>query len=151
VAVSTSAQSIAERVVRLVGRPDLVDQPWFATGTGRAAHADELDAAVAAWVAARSRDEVVAAFDAAEAAVAPVYDVRDVLADPQYAALGTAVTVPDEELGAVRMQNVPFRMSATPGAIRHAGRRHGQDTDAVLREHGLSAEEVAALRAGGVL
>jgi hypothetical protein len=87
----------------------------------------------------------------AEAAVAPVYDVRDVLADPQYAALGTAVTVPDEELGAVRMQNVPFRMSATPGAIRHAGRRHGQDTEAVLREHGLSAEEVTALRAGGVL
>jgi crotonobetainyl-CoA:carnitine CoA-transferase CaiB-like acyl-CoA transferase len=151
VAVSTSAQSIAERVVRLVGRPDLVDEPWFATGTGRAAHADELDAAVAAWVAQRSSAEVVAAFEAAQAAVAPVYDVRDVLADPQYAALGTAVRVPDEELGEVRMQNVPFRMSATPGSIRHAGRRHGQDTDAVLRGHGLSDVEIAALRADGAV
>jgi crotonobetainyl-CoA:carnitine CoA-transferase CaiB-like acyl-CoA transferase len=151
VAVSTSAQSIAERVVGLVGRPDLADEPWFATGTGRAAHADELDAAVAAWVAQRSSAEVVAAFEAAQAAVAPVYDVRDVLADPQYAALGTAVRVPDEELGEVRMQNVPFRLSATPGSIRHAGRRHGQDTDAVLREHGLSDVEIAVLRADGAV
>ncbi|MET8908734.1 CoA transferase [Micromonospora sp. NPDC004551] len=151
VAVSTSAQSIAERVVRLVGRPELVDEPWFATGSGRAAHADELDAAVGAWVAKRDRDEVVAAFEAAQAAVAPVYDVRDILADPQYAALGTVVSVPDEELGEVRMQNVPFRMSDSPGEIRHAGRRHGQDTEAVLGALGLTADELAALRERGVI
>jgi crotonobetainyl-CoA:carnitine CoA-transferase CaiB-like acyl-CoA transferase len=151
VAVSTSALSIAERVVRLVGRPDLVEQPWFATGSGRAAHADELDAAVAAWVAARDRDEVVAAFEAAEAAVAPVYDVRDILADPQYTALGTAVSVPDDDFGAVRMQNVPFRMSATPGAIRHAGRAHGQDTVEVLMSLGYTAEEIEGLRERGVI
>ncbi|GAA4467163.1 CaiB/BaiF CoA transferase family protein [Phytohabitans houttuyneae] len=151
VAVSTSALSIAERVVRLVGRADLVDQPWFATGSGRAAHADELDAAVASWVAARDRDEVVAAFEAAEAAVAPVYDVRDILADPQYTALGTAVEVPDEDLGTVRMQNVPFRMSATPGAIRHAGRAHGQDTVEVLTSLGYTSEQIEGLRERGVV
>ncbi|MDQ7909818.1 CoA transferase [Phytohabitans sp. ZYX-F-186] len=151
VAVSTSALSIAERVVRLVGRPDLVEQPWFATGSGRAAHADELDSAVAAWVAARDRDEVVAAFEAAQAAVAPVYDVRDILADPQYTALGTAVPVPDGDFGTVRMQNVPFRMSATPGAIRHAGRAHGHDTVDVLRSLGYTAEEIEGLREGGVI
>ena len=151
VAVSTSAQSIAERVVRLVGRPELVDEPWFATGSGRAAHADELDEAVGAWVAKRDRDEVVAAFEAAQAAVAPVYDVRDILADPQYAALGTVVTVPDEELGEVRMQNVPFRMSDSPGEIRHAGRRHGQDTDVVFGALGLTGDDLAALRERGVI
>lgn len=151
VAVSTSAQSIAERVVRLVGRPELAEQPWFATGSGRAAHADELDAAVSAWVAARSRDEVVAAFEEAQAAVAPVYDVRDIVADPQYRALGTVVSIPDDELGQVRMQNVLFRMSADPGGIRHAGRAHGQDTASVLAELGLSADEIARLRAEGVV
>jgi crotonobetainyl-CoA:carnitine CoA-transferase CaiB-like acyl-CoA transferase len=151
VAVSTSSQNIAERVLRLVARPELIDEPWFATGGGRATHADELDAAVAAWVAERDRDEVVAAFERAEAAVAPVYDVRDVLVDPQYAALGTVVSVPDEELGSVRMQNVLFRMSATPGRIRHAGRRHGQDTDAVLAGLGLTAEEIAELRNSGLV
>jgi crotonobetainyl-CoA:carnitine CoA-transferase CaiB-like acyl-CoA transferase len=151
VAVSTSAQSIAERVMRLVGRADLAEQAWFGTGAGRAVHADTLDAAVSAWVAERSRDEVIAEFERAEAAVAPVYDVRGILADPQFAALHTAVTVPDEDFGQVRMQNVPFRLSATPGAIRHAGRAHGQDTDAVLRELGLSDADIASLRARGIV
>ena len=82
VAVSASATSIAERVLRLVGRADLVEQPWFATGAGRAAHVDEIDEAVAAWIAARPRDEVLAAFEAAEAAIAPVYDARDIARRP---------------------------------------------------------------------
>ncbi|GAA3238270.1 MULTISPECIES: CoA transferase [unclassified Streptomyces] len=151
VAVSTSAQSVAERVMRLVGRPDLIDQPWFATGAGRARHTDELDAAVGEWIAARGRDEVLAEFDKADAAIAPVQNVRDVMADPRYRALGTVATVDDPDLGPLRMQNVLFRLSETPGAIRWAGRAHGADTDAVLVEAGLSAAEVAALRAEGAV
>ncbi|MDI3422385.1 CaiB/BaiF CoA transferase family protein [Streptomyces luteolus] len=151
VAVSTSAQSIAERVLHLVGRPDLIDEPWFATGTDRAAHADVLDAAVGDWIAQRTRDEVIAAFEKAEAAVAPIHDVRDVLADPQYAALDSVTTVDDPELGALRMQNVLFRLSSTPGAIRWAGRPHGADTDSVLAELGLGDEEITDLRKTGAV
>jgi crotonobetainyl-CoA:carnitine CoA-transferase CaiB-like acyl-CoA transferase len=148
VAVSTSAQSVAERLMDLVGRPDLAARPWFASGAGRAAHAEELDAAVGGWIAARTREEVLAEFEKAEAAVAPVQDVREVLTDPQYQALGTFATVPDDpELGVLRMQNVLFRLSATPGGIRWAGRPHGADTEAVLGELGLTAAEIAALRA----
>ncbi|MGW1588956.1 CaiB/BaiF CoA transferase family protein [Streptomyces sp. NPDC002386] len=151
VAVSTSAQSVAERVMRLVGRPELIEEPWFATGAQRAAHADVLDAAVGSWIAARDRAEVLAAFEKAEAAVAPVQDVRDVLADPQYQALDTVTTVDDPELGPLRMQNVLFRLSGTPGAIRWAGRPHGADTDAVLTELGLGPQELRALREEGAL
>lgn len=151
VAVSTSSQNIAERVMRLVGRPDLIDEPWFATGTGRAEHASELDQAVARWIGGRGRDEVIAEFSKAQAAVAPVYDVRDVLADPQFSALGTAVAVPDDDFGSVRMQNVPFRMSRTPGQIHFAGRSHGADTDAVFTAAGLSPQELASLRERGVI
>lgn len=151
VAVSTSAQSVAERVVRLVGRPELAEEPWFATGAQRAAHADVLDEAVGGWIAARDRAEVLAAFEKAEAAVAPVQDVRDVLADPQYQALDTVTTVDDPELGPLRMQNVLFRLSGTPGAIRWAGRPHGADTDAVLTELGLGPDELRALREEGAL
>ncbi|MEU1512729.1 CoA transferase [Streptomyces sp. NPDC005811] len=151
VAVSTSAQSIAERVLRLVGRPELIDEPWFATGAGRAEHADVLDRAVGTWIAARPRTEVLAAFEKAEAAVAPVQDVRDVMDDPQYQALGTVTAVDDPELGRIRMQNVLFRLSATPGAIRWTGRPHGADTDEVLTELGLTPAELAALRAEGAL
>nr|WP_245880620.1 CoA transferase [Streptomyces zhaozhouensis] len=151
VAVSTSAQSIAERVMRLVGRPELIEEEWFATGSGRAAHADELDAAVGSWIARHERDAVIAAFEEAQAAIAPIHDVRDVFTDPQYRALGTIAEVEDEELGTVRMQNVLFRLSETPGAIRWAGRPHGADTDAVLDELGVPAEEIARLRAEGTL
>jgi crotonobetainyl-CoA:carnitine CoA-transferase CaiB-like acyl-CoA transferase len=151
VAVSTSAQSIAERVLTLVGRADLIAEPWFGTGAGRAAHADRLDAAVGAWIAQRDRDTVVAEFEKAEAAVAPVYDVTDVFADPQFAALQTVIPVLDDDFGEVRMQNTPFRMSATPGAIRHTGRAHGHDTDAVLSGLGVTGEELKALRDKGVI
>ncbi|MFF7275900.1 CoA transferase [Streptomyces griseorubiginosus] len=151
VAVSTSAQSIAERVMHLVGRPELIDEPWFATGAQRAEHADVLDAAVGSWIAARTRTDVLAAFEKAEAAIAPVQDIRDVMADPQYQALGTVTTVDDPELGPLRMQNVLFRLSATPGAIRWAGRPHGADTDEVLTELGLTKAELRALRTEGAL
>jgi crotonobetainyl-CoA:carnitine CoA-transferase CaiB-like acyl-CoA transferase len=151
VAVSTSAQSIAERVMRLVGSPELIDEPWFASGASRAEHVEELDAAVGSWIAERDRDEVVEAFEKAEAAVAPIYTAADVLADPQYAALGSIVRVDDEELGPIRFQNVPFRLSETPGRVRSAGPRLGRDTAEVLGRHGVDAAELERLRAEGVV
>jgi crotonobetainyl-CoA:carnitine CoA-transferase CaiB-like acyl-CoA transferase len=142
VALSTPAQSVAERVVRLVGRPDLAEQPWFSSGPGRAEHRDELDAAVGAWVADRTRADVLAEFERANAAVAPIYDVVDVLDDPQYEARESIVTVDDPELGPVRMQNVPFRLSATPGAVGWAGPRLGQHNTEVLGDLGLTTSEI---------
>ncbi|MBF6135621.1 CoA transferase [Nocardia otitidiscaviarum] len=151
VAVSTSAQSVAERVMRLVGRPEFIDEPWFASGAERARHADELDAAVGAWIADRPTDEVVRAFEKAEAAIAPVYTAADVLTDPQYRALGTIAEVPDAELGTLRMQNVLFRLSETPGRIRWAGPPLGAHTAEVLGEYGVDAAGLAALRDAGVV
>ncbi|GAA4497286.1 CoA transferase [Actinoallomurus oryzae] len=151
VAVSTSAQSIAERVMRLVGHPEYLSEPWFATGAGRAEHADELDAAVAAWVGSRTRAEVLEEFEKAQAAVAPIYDVADIMADPQLAALEAITTVDDPDLGAVRMQNVLFRLSGTPGAIEWSGRSHGADTDRILGSLGLTADDIAGLRERGVI
>lgn len=151
VAVSTSALSIAERVMRLVGRPDVIDEPWFATGSGRAAHADDLDTSVAAWIRKRTREEVIAAFDEAEAAIAPIYDARDIVADPQLNALGTIQYVDDEDLGRIAMQGPLFRMSRGDAPTRFTGRAPGADTDAVLGELGLGDEEIASLRAEGVL
>ncbi|ULR49966.1 CaiB/BaiF CoA transferase family protein [Streptomyces deccanensis] len=151
VAVSTSAQSIAERVMRLVGRPELIDEPWFGSGAERAGNADVLDEAVGAWIARHTREEVIEAFEKAEAAVAPIQDVREVMTDPQYRALDTITTVDDPDLGPLRMQNVLFRLSATPGAIRWAGRAHGADTDSILTELGLSGLEIETLRREGAL
>jgi crotonobetainyl-CoA:carnitine CoA-transferase CaiB-like acyl-CoA transferase len=152
VAISTSAQTIAERVMHLVGCPEVIEQPWFASGAERARHAEELDAMVGGWIATRPFDEVVAAFEAAEAAVAPIYDIRQVMDDAQYQALGTIATVADPDLGALKMQNVMFRMSATPGAIRWAGRHKGEDNEAVYGELlGLGRDRLAVLAEQGVI
>lgn len=151
VAISTSAQSVAERVMRLVGRPDLIDEPWFASGAERAKHADVLDEAVGSWIGRHSHDEVVAAFEEANAAVAPIYDVRDVMADPQYRALGSVVTVDDPELGPIRMQNVLARLSGTPGSVRFAGPPMGAHNQEVYGRLGLTAEDLAALRKKGIV
>lgn len=148
VAISTSAQTIAERVMRLVGRPELIEEPWFASGAERAEHADELDEAVGGWIARHTRDEVVAAFEQAQAAVAPIYDVRDVLADPQFAALETITTVEDPDLGPLRMQNVLFRLSETPGSIRTTGRSRGADTADVLARFGVAPDTIAKITGG---
>jgi crotonobetainyl-CoA:carnitine CoA-transferase CaiB-like acyl-CoA transferase len=152
VAISTSATSIAERVMRLVGHPEVIDEPWFTTGRERAEHADLLDGYVGEWIGQRDRDEVMAEFERADAAIAPVYDVADLMADPQVQAREMITTVPDEALGPVRMQNVLYRMSETPGAIRFTGRPLGADTDAVLvGELGLDPARVAELRERGVV
>ncbi|WP_341392917.1 CaiB/BaiF CoA transferase family protein [Arthrobacter sp. G119Y2] len=149
VAVSTSAQSIAERVVALVGRPELADEEWFASGATRAEHADLLDDAVGAWIVRHSREEVIAAFEAAEAAVAPIYDPSDIVADPQFNALGTIHRIKDADLGDMAMQGPLFRMSRDEAKIAFTGRAHGADTDAVLTELGYSPDELAVLYGDG--
>ncbi len=137
--------------MRLVGREDLVDEPWFASGRTRYEHADELDEAVGAWIAARDADEVIEEFDRAQAAIAPIYDASDIATDPQYRALETIVHVPDDELGSVAVQNVPFRMSESPGEIRWVGPPKGRHTDEVLAELGYSEEARTGLREAGVI
>ena len=152
VAISTSATPIAERVMRLVGHPEVIDEPWFATGRDRAKHGDLLDGYVGSWIAERTRDEVMAEFTRAEAAIAPIYDVADLSADPHVRERQVLVEVPDEDFGQVRMQNVPFRLDATPGSIRWTGRRLGADTDDVLGgELGIAQERLAELRERGVV
>lgn len=152
VAVSTSAQKVAERVMELVGHPEVVDEPWFATGTQRVQHADLLDRYVGEWIAARTRDEVSEAFTAAGAAVAPVYDARDIVTDPHVRETGMVTTVDDPDLGPMAMHNVMWRMSRTPGAIRFTGRAPGADTDKVLLDElGMDPDTVAELRRRGVV
>ncbi|GAB3434627.1 MFS transporter [Actinophytocola sediminis] len=151
VAVSTSAQRIAERVLELVGHPEVIAQPWFATGAGRAEHADLLDGYVGDWIAARTQDEVTAAFEAAGAAVAPIYSSRDLVEDEHVRSTEMLTTVPDEDFGPLLMHNVMWRMSGAPGRIRFTGRALGADTDDVLRELGVDADELARLRADRVV
>ncbi len=119
VAVSTSSDSVAGRVMRLIG---VGDDDRFATFAGRVEHRVELDQVVSDWIAARARAEVLAAFEAAEAAIAPVMDMAAISDDPHLAARGAIV-----ELEGTPMQGLVAALAATPGRLRWAGR--GIDAD----------------------
>ena len=152
VAVSGSTTSVAERVMHLVGRGEIADEPWFSQAGERVAHADLIDPPVAAWIRDRPYEQVCAAFQEAGAALAPVYDAEQLTNDPQVKDRDMITTIADEDLGPLKMQNLFFRMDKTQGSIRHGGRQLGQDTDTVLDELlGISGEKLDAMRAGGVL
>jgi len=151
-AVSTSAQSIAERVMILVGHPEVINETWFAEGSTRAQHAELLDQYVGDWIAQRDAADVVREFEKAEAAVAPIYNIADVMNDPQFQALETIINVDDVVLGPIKMQNVLFRMDQTPGEVQWSGRTIGADTRSILTTRlGMSNEAVDSLLAKGVI
>jgi crotonobetainyl-CoA:carnitine CoA-transferase CaiB-like acyl-CoA transferase len=146
VVVSGSAPAAAAAVVRLVGAGE---DPRFATVEARARHADELDAAVAAWCAERDAAEIDRLFQERGIAGIRVLTMEEIFADEHFAARGALVRVPDEELGAVAMAAPVPRLSETPGRIAHTGAPLGRDTDAVLAGLGYDAEEIARHRAEG--
>ena len=125
VGLSASADSVAARVNRVLG---VGDDPRFITFADRMAHRDELEAVMVAWCAARPQAEVLATFTEAEAAIGPVMDMADIAADPHYAARDAIV-----EVGDVPMQGLIAKLSATPGALRWAGRALDADGDEIRR------------------
>ena len=138
--------------MRLVGRPDIVEQPWFASAGERSRNGDLLDEAVAKWIADRPLSEVSEEFERVGAALAPIYDIEQLMSDPHVIARDTITTVDDEDLGPVKMQNLMVRMLGTPGSIRFPGRRLGQDNEQVYQQSlGFDTEQVAELKAKGVL
>jgi formyl-CoA transferase len=152
VALSAAAPSIAERVIRLTGGDEVADNPLFKDYKYRQAHGEEIDTIVANWIRCHTLEEVLDEFEKAEAAIAPVYDIGQIFEDPQYQARNDIITVSDDELGIVKMQNVFPVMSRTPGSVRHAAPRLGEHNQEILGDElGLSEAELAELRSEKVI
>jgi len=124
IAISTSTESVAQRVLTLLG---LGDDLRFATFESRAEHREELDAAVARWVGARDSEEVIETFEQAHAAIAPVYSMRELMNDPHVMARHVFT-----EVGGVVQQGPVARLSRTPAELRWPGRPLGADTDDIV-------------------
>jgi crotonobetainyl-CoA:carnitine CoA-transferase CaiB-like acyl-CoA transferase len=150
--LSASSQSIAERVMHLVGHPEIVDEPWFGDHNGRVENQHILDEHIGSWIAAHDYDDVLAAFEAQQAVIGPIYSIADIFKDPQYIARDTITTVDDPKLGKVRIQNAIPRLVDTPGRVRHLGGDLGQDNREILIEGlGHTAAEIERLRKAGVV
>ncbi len=150
--VSGSAQSIAERILLAVDRPDLVAKEWFSSHTGRLKHEDELDAAIGKWISEHSSEEVAKRFEEFQAAGAFVYSIEDILADAQFRFREMITTVLHDKLGPVRLPNVVPKLSDTPGQIRYLGRDLGADNEEIfIGRLGYSREELEGWRREGII
>lgn len=150
-ALSASTQGMFERLLRAIGRPDVIDDPRFKTNADRVRNVAALDEIVGGWIGARTLDENLAFFEDAGVTVGPVCDIADLVEHPYLSERGILVELPDEEMGSVPMHTVVPRLSDTPGAIRRPAPTLGQHTDEILAELDVEADEIARLSDAGVI
>jgi len=152
IAMSSPVPAVAQRAFRAVGRPEWADDPDFVDPGRRQAHADEIDAHVAGWIRRHTLVEAMKVFEANDVAAAPIYDAEQLLADPHLQARGTYVTIPDADLGSVRVQAPVPRLSATPARIKHLGPGLGVHNDEIYGGLlGIERRDLAELRSNGVI
>ncbi len=150
--VTAMGEAVFRRLTQAMGQPGIAADARFSTATQRSANHEALDDLVARWTSAHPLAYLEKVLADAAVPATRIFTIADIFGDPHYLARGAIVEAPDEELGGVAMANVVPRLSDTPGAVRHAGRRTGQDTRRVLSELlGLKAQELDALAAAGVI
>ena len=151
IALSASIQSMAERVFRVIGRDDMIDDPRFRANPDRVKHRDQVDAIVGGWIAERDQAEVLGIFGRAEVTASPVYEIEDIIADTHIRERGVIVDLPDGDVEAAPMHNVLPRLSGTPGTFRLPAPGLGEHTGALLAELGIAEVRQAELKQRGVI
>jgi crotonobetainyl-CoA:carnitine CoA-transferase CaiB-like acyl-CoA transferase len=151
VVIAGNSDAIFKRLMRVIGRPDLGDEPELATNDGRVRQNAALDAAISAWTSQRRMDEILALLDAADVPSGRIYSVADIVEDPHYAAREMILSAELPGDVAVKMPGITPKLSDTPGGMRWAGPALGQHTDEVLKSLGLEETDVAQLRRTGAV
>ena len=151
VLVAGNGDSIFKRLMQAIGRPDLGDATDLANNAGRVARVDEIDAAIGAWTAERTVADVLDVLGAAKVPAGKVYTAKDIAEDPHYRARDMILTQQTREGYEVDVPGIVPKLMGTPGSVRSAAPRLGEDTDTVLREIGLTEDQIAALRARKVV
>ena len=146
VAISAFASDMAIRLFRAIGRDDMAEDPRYATAAKRLENGDVVDGIVADWIKQYPLSEVLGRLEEFKVPVAPVYDIAQIMQDPQYQARQTIIQMPDEDLGALKIPNIPVKFSQTPGKIRHTGRNAiGHDTVDILKSIGMNDQDIGEL------
>ncbi|VVD77507.1 formyl-CoA transferase [Pandoraea capi] len=151
VLIAGNGDSIFKRLMSVIGRDDLAADPTLANNTGRTARVLELDDAIGAWTASKSLTEVLALLGDARVPAGKVYTVKDIVEDPHFRARDMILSQTTRDGYEVEVPGVVPKLMGTPGTVRTSAPRLGEDTDGVLRQLGLSAQDVHALRDKGVI
>ena len=149
--IAGNGDSIFKRLMVAIGRDDLGQDPALSANAGRVARVAEIDAAIGDWAAQHPVEKVLQVLAAADVPSGKAYTVADIAADPHYAARGMLLPVTLADGSTLTVPGIVPKLSRTPGGQHRAAPALGQDTDAVLREVGLTSEQIAALRQRGVV
>ena len=149
--IAGNGDSIFKRLMRAIGRDDLGQDPALADNAGRVLRVQEIDQAIGDWAQRLSVSEVLAALDGAAVPAGRIYTIADIAADPHYAARGMLTEVVLEDGTPVKVPGFVPKLSLTPGGHRRNAPALGQDTEGILREVGVTPEQIAALRQRGVV
>ncbi|MBO0333289.1 CoA transferase [Sneathiella sp. CAU 1612] len=135
-----------------VGRPELADDPRYANNGLRVQNAKELDKIFGSFISSHTLEEVLDAFSKAKGTIAPIYSVEQIFNDPQYQAREAITSVPDEDFGSVRLQNVVPKFVRNPGKVKWTAKELGADNDAVFKKLlGMTKEEINSYRERGII
>lgn len=150
--IAANQDTVFGRLTRVMGRPELAEDPRYATHTARGERQEELDALIAMWTGERAADDVLALMNDNGIPAGRIYRAPEMLEDAHFKAREAIVRVMHPQFGELAMQNVAPRLSDTPGAVRHPGPALGADTEAVLTEVlDYDRARVASLREAGVI
>jgi crotonobetainyl-CoA:carnitine CoA-transferase CaiB-like acyl-CoA transferase len=151
VALSASMQSMAEKLFQLMDRPDILQDPRFATNTDRVRNNDAIDAIVAEFIACRTQAQILAMCDEAGVTIGPVNDAGDLAQDRFVQEREVIVELPDPQMEWLPMHNIVPRLSGSPGAMRLPAPELGEHNADVYGELGLTGGDIERLRAAGVV
>lgn len=149
--IAGNGDSIFRRLMTLIDRMDLAQDPSLSDNAGRAIRADELDTAIGQWARQRTVDEVLAALDGASVPAGRIYTIEDIAKDPHYAARGMLEKVQLDDGTALSVPGVVPKLSRSPGSRGRNAPALGQNTREVLADIGLSDEQVHQLIERGIV
>jgi len=151
VVIAGNSDPIFRRLMQVIGRPDLADDPALAHNDGRVRHCATLDDAIAAWTSHHSTQDVLAALEGADVPAGRIYSVADIVADPHYQARDMLLQAQLPGGASVKMPGIVPKLSDTPGEVRWSGPALGEHTGSVLSELGFAGEEIERLRREGAV
>ncbi len=149
--IAGNGDSIFKRLMGLIGRSDLADDPALADNAGRVARVQELDEAIGVWTAQHPVQTVLDALEQASVPAGKIYTVADIAADPHYAARGMLQQVQMDDGSSLSVPGIVPKLSRTPGSHRWNAPQLGQATDQILAEMGLSSQQITELRVRGIV